>query len=62
MPKSRNFVRVIDYRLISYYLVFYKVIAKVLSEKIVAVVGKKLHPMQAALVQEYSIIKNVHVA
>lgn len=59
---SAHFVRVIHYWPISYCVVFYKVIAKVLVGRLASMIEDILDPAQVAFVWGLSIIENIHLA
>ncbi|XP_073051210.1 uncharacterized protein [Primulina eburnea] len=62
IPKSNEASSVNDYRPISCCTVFYKVIAKILSNRLAAVVGHLVDGAQAAFIRGHSIVDNIHLA
>lgn len=62
VPKSSHASSVNDYRPISCCTVFYKVISKILVNRMRSVVGKLVDGAQAAFIQGRSIVDNIHLA
>lgn len=60
--KSANASKVEDYKPISYYMVFYKVISKTLMGRLVIVVEDILYLAQTTFIRGKSIIDNIHLA
>lgn len=62
MAKFAHASKVINYRPISYYIVFYKFIVKILAGQLVDIANHLLHSMEAAFVKGFTIIGNIHLA
>ncbi|XP_042415279.1 uncharacterized protein LOC122004461 [Zingiber officinale] len=62
VPKVPQPSRVADYRPISCCTVFYKIISKILSSRLVDVVEYLFHPAQPAFVKGRNITDNIHLA
>ncbi|XP_074579559.1 uncharacterized protein LOC141836051 [Curcuma longa] len=61
IPKTNHAATIHDYKPISYYTVFYKVISKLLASRLAEVTGILLHPAQTAFVRDQLIIDNIHL-
>lgn len=62
VPKSDHTPHVSDYSPISCCTVVYKIISKVLGNRLRTVMGSLLDPVQAAYVDDHSIIENIYLA
>lgn len=62
VPKLDHTPFVLDFHPISYCIVFYKVISKVLASQLRMVIGSILDLAQATYVEDHSIVENIHLA
>lgn len=62
VPKFAHANKVINYRPISYCIVFYKFIVKILVGQLVDIANHLLHPVEAIFVKGSTITGNFHLA
>lgn len=62
VPKSSHASSVTDYRPISCCTVFYKIISKILANRLCAIMGHIVDEAQMAFIKDRSIVENIHLA